>query len=92
MITPLRDRIVVKRCDPETKTAGGLIISAPDKKDEGIVVAVGPGKKSTSGELIPLTVKVGDRVLFAPNVGQTIKTEEGPCLAMREDDLIGIFQ
>ena len=90
MITPLSDRIIVKRIEPETKTASGLLIAHAEKRDEGTVLAAGPGRKTPNGIVTPMLVKVGDRVIFGPHVGTLIRTEEGDCLAMREDDLIAI--
>ena len=75
-IRPLHDRVIVKRIEEERKSAGGIVI--PDtaaKPDQGEIVAVGKGKKDDNGKLIPIDVKVGDRVLFGKYSGQTVKVK-----------------
>jgi len=76
-IRPLHDRIIVKRLEEERKTASGIVIpdTAAEKPDQGEVKAVGKGKKTDDGKIIPLDVKVGDRVLFGKYSGQTVKVE-----------------
>ena len=94
-IRPLYDRIVVKRLDNDAeKTAGGLFIpdSAKEKPQEGEVVAVGQGKRSDDGKLMPLDVKVGDRILFGKYSGSDIKMDGNEYLIMREDEVLGVIE
>jgi chaperonin GroES len=94
-IRPLYDRIVVKRLEEETqKTAGGLFIpdSAKEKPQQGEVVAVGQGKRNDEGKLIPLDVKVGDRILFGKYSGSDIKMDDVEYLIMREDEVLGVIE
>jgi chaperonin GroES len=93
-IKPLYDRVVVKRLEEERKTASGIVIpdTAAEKPDQGEVIAVGPGKPTDSGEVRPLTVKVGDKVLFGKYAGQAIKVEGEELLVMREEDILGIIE
>ena len=91
-IRPLHDRVIVKRIEEERRSAGGIVIpdTAAEKPDQGEIVAVGKGKKDDQGKLIPLDLKVGDRVLFGKYSGQEFKLEGQDLLHMREDDVIGI--
>ena len=91
-IRPLHDRVVVKRLDEERKSAGGIVIpdNAAEKPDQGEVVAVGNGAILESGDIRPLDVKVGDRILFGKFSGHTVKVEGTEYLVMREDDIMGI--
>jgi chaperonin GroES len=93
-IRPLHDRVIVKRIDEERKSAGGIVIpdTAAEKPDQGEVVAVGKGKKTDEGKLIPLDVKVGDRVLFGKYSGQTVKVKGDELLVMREEDIMGVIE
>ena len=93
-IRPLHDRILVKRLEEEEKTKGGIIIpdSAKEKPIEGKVIAVGNGKMLESGEMKPLEVKEGDRILFGKYAGTEIKIEGEDFLMMREDDVLGIIE
>ena len=93
-IRPLQDRILVKRVAEESKTKGGIIIpdSAKEKPAEGVVVAVGNGKRDDSGKLIALDVKKGDRVLFAKYAGTEVKINDEEHMVMREDDILGIIE
>ncbi|MDO3378022.1 co-chaperone GroES [Geoalkalibacter halelectricus] len=93
-IRPLHDRIIVERLEEETKTAGGLIIpdTAKEKPQQGQVVAVGHGKKTEDGKVLPLDVKVGDKVLFGKYAGTEIKIEGKEYLMMREDDILGVIE
>ncbi|MBD3893423.1 co-chaperone GroES [Hydrogenophaga sp.] len=93
-LRPLADRVIVKRLDSETKTASGIVIpdTAAEKPDQGEVLAVGPGKKNEQGELSPMNVKVGDRVLFGKYSGQTIKVDGNELLVMKEDDLFAVVE
>ncbi len=92
-IRPLHDRIIVKRLEEERKTASGIVIpdNAAEKPDQGEVIAVGPGKRDDNGKLIPIDVKVGDKVLFGKYAGQTVKVEGEELLVMREEDLMGVI-
>jgi len=93
-IRPLQDRVIVKRLEEEEKTKGGIIIpdTAKEKPQEGKVIAVGKGKMSEEGKLIPLDVKVGDRILFGKYSGTEIKIEGEEHLIMREEDILGIIE
>ena len=92
-IRPLNDRILVKRLEEETQTAGGIIIpdSAKEKPAEGEIVAVGPGKMNDSGERVAMDVKTGDRVLFSKYGGTDVKLDSQDFLIMREDDILGVI-
>ena len=91
--TPLHDRVLVKRIESEEKTAGGLIIpdSAKEKPSEGEIVAVGEGARKDSGELIPMAVKAGDRVLFGKWSGTEVKLDGKDLLIMKESDIMGVI-
>ncbi|WP_305046430.1 co-chaperone GroES [Geoalkalibacter sp.] len=93
-IRPLNDRIIVERLEEETKTAGGLIIpdTAKEKPQQGKVIAVGHGKKTEDGKVLPLDVKAGDKVLFGKYAGTEIKIEGKEYLMMREDDILGVIE
>jgi chaperonin GroES len=93
-IRPLHDRVIVKRMEEERKTASGIVIpdSATEKPDQGEIMAVGTGKKDDQGKLIPLDVKVGDRVLFGKYAGQVVKVEGDELLVMREEDIMGVVE
>jgi chaperonin GroES len=90
---PLHDRVVLTRIDAEEKTAGGIIIpdTAKEKPQQGKVVAVGPGGRDESGKLIPLDLKVGDRVLFGKWSGTEVKIEGVEYLIMKESDVMGVL-
>ncbi len=92
-LTPLNDRVLVKRLESEEKTAGGLFIpdTAKEKPAKGEVVAVGPGKTADDGKVIAMTVKVGDAVLFNKYAGTEIKLDGVEHLVMREDDILAII-
>jgi chaperonin GroES len=91
---PLHDRVVVKRVEQEEKTKGGIIIpdTAKEKPQEGEVIAVGPGGRNEDGELMPLDVKAGDRVLFGKWSGTEVKIDGEELLIMKESDLLGIIE
>jgi len=93
-IRPLHDRVIVKRLDEEKKTASGIVIpdSAAEKPDQGEVMAVGKGKRSDEGGLVPVDVKVGDRVLFGKYSGQTVRVKGDELLVMREEDIMGVVE
>jgi chaperonin GroES len=90
---PLHDRVVVKRIDAEEKSAGGIIIpdTAKEKPSQGEVVAVGPGGRDEAGKLIPIDIKVGDRVLFGKWSGTEVKIDGQELLIMKESDIMGII-
>ena len=89
---PLHDRVVVRRIEADTKTAGGIIIpeSAQEKPQQGEIVAVGPGGRDESGKLIPIDVKVGDKVLFGKWSGTEVKLDAQELLIMKESDIMGV--
>jgi len=91
---PLHDRLVVRRIEAEEKTAGGVIIpdTAKEKPQEGEVLAVGPGSRNEKGEIVPLEVKVGDRILFGKWSGTEIRLEGEDLLIMKESDVLGIIE
>ena len=93
-IRPLQDRIVVKRLAEEEKTKGGIIIpdSAKEKPAEGEVMAVGAGKVNDKGQLRPLDVKKGDRILFGKYSGNEIKIDGVEHLLLREDEVLGVIE
>ena len=93
-IRPLHDRIIVERIEEETMTASGIIIpdSAKEKPMQGDVIAVGKGKVTEDGKVLPLDVKVGDKVLFGKYSGTEIKIEGKEYLMMREDDVLGVVE
>lgn len=93
-IRPLHDRVIVKRLEEVRTTASGIVIpdTATEKPDQGEVVAVGAGKKDDAGKLIPLDVKVGDKVLFGKYAGQSVKVDGEELLVMREEDLMGVIE
>lgn len=91
-LKPLSNRVVVRRVDSETVTKGGIFIpdAAAEKADQGTVLAVGPGKRE-NGEVFPVNVDVGDRVLFAKTAGQTVKVDGEELLILDEEQLIGVI-
>jgi chaperonin GroES len=93
-IRPLHDRIVVKRLEQQEAMQGGLYIpdSAKEKPQEGQVVAVGNGKKTEDGKVIPLDVKTGDRILFGKYSGSDIKLDGEEYLIMREDEVLAVLE
>lgn len=90
---PLHDRVVVRRVESEEKTAGGLIIpeSAKEKPSEGEIVACGEGARKDSGELIPMAINAGDRVLFGKWSGTEITLDGEELLIMKESDILGVI-
>jgi chaperonin GroES len=91
---PLHDRVVVTRIEAEEKTAGGIIIpdTAKEKPQQGEVVAVGPGGRDETGQLIPIDLKVGDRVLFGKWSGTEVKIDGVEYLIMKESDIMGVLE
>lgn len=92
-IRPLGDRVVVKRVEEETKTAGGIVLpgSAAEKPSQGEVIAVGPGKTLDNGEVKDIDVKVGDQVLFGQYGGQTVKLDGEELLILSESEIFGVI-
>lgn len=90
---PLHDRVVIKRVEEEQKTKGGIIIpdTAKEKPMQGEVLAVGPGARNDKGELIPMGVKVGDRVLFGKWSGTEVKIDGEEYLVLREDEILAVL-
>lgn len=90
---PLHDRVLVRRAEAETKTAGGIIIpgTAEEKPSEGIVVAVGKGYINDNGEIRALDVKAGDKVVFSKWAGTEVKIDGEELMVMKESDIIGII-
>ena len=93
-IGPLQDRVIVKRIQEEEKTKGGIIIpdTAKEKPQEGKVVAVGKGKANEDGKVVPLDVKVNDRILFGKYSGSDITIDGEEHLIMREEDILGVIE
>lgn len=91
---PLHDRVVIKRADTETKTAGGILIpdTAGEKPQEGEVIAVGPGGRDEAGKLIPIDLKKGDKVLFGKWSGTEVKIDAKELLIMKESDIMGVLE
>jgi chaperonin GroES len=91
---PLHDRVAVKRIEEEQKTKGGIIIpdTAKEKPMQGEIVAVGPGARDDKGELVPMGVKVGDRVLFGKWSGTEVKIDDQELLIMKEADIMGVLE
>ena len=90
---PLHDRVVVERIEADAKSAGGIIIpdTAQEKPSQGEVVAVGPGGRDEAGKLIPIDLKVGDRVLFGKWSGTEVKLDGVDYLIMKESDIMGVL-
>jgi len=91
---PLHDRVLVKRIEAEEKTAGGIIIpdTAKEKPQEGEVIAAGPGARNEAGQLQPLDMKVGDRILFGKWSGTEIRLDGEDLLVMKESDVMGVIE
>ena len=93
-LTPLHDRVILKRIEEKETVKGGIIIpdSAKEKPQEGEVIAVGPGARDESGKLIALDVKAGDRVLFGKWSGSEVKIDGEDLLIMKESDILGVIE
>ena len=93
-IRPLHDRVLVRRMEDETVSAGGILIpdNAKEKPSRGEILAVGNGKHLENGDVRPLDVKVGDKVLFGKYSGNEVKVDGEELLVMREDDIVGIIE
>ena len=90
---PLHDRVVVRRIEENTKTAGGIIIpdTAKEKPSQGEIIAVGPGARDERGQVVALSVKAGDRVLFGKWSGTEVKIDGEDLLIMKESDIMGVI-
>ena len=93
-IRPLHDRVVVRRLEEETKTAGGIVLpdSATEKPSQGEIIAVGTGKILESGDVRPLDVKAGDKVLFGQYGGSTVKVDGEELLILSESEIFGVLE
>ena len=93
-IRPLYDRVVIRRVEEETTSAGGIVLpgSATEKPSQGEIIAAGPGKALESGETRAMSVKVGDTVYFGKFSGSEVKVNEDTLLVMREDDIIAVIE
>ena len=93
-IRPLHDRVVIKRVEQETKTAGGIVLpgSAAEKPSQGEVIAVGNGLITEAGEVRPLDLKVGDKVLFGQYAGSTVKVDGEELLIMKESEIFAVLE
>ena len=93
-IRPLHDRLVVRRLEEETTTAGGIVLpdSAAEKPSQGEVLAIGPGKLLDNGDVRPLDVKVGDKVIFGQYGGSTVKLEGEELLILNESEIFGVLE
>ena len=93
-IRPLHDRVIVKRLDEETTSAGGIVLpdSAQEKPSQGEILAVGNGKILDNGDVRKLDVKVGDRVLFGKYAGNEVKVDGEDLIVMREEDIMGVVE
>jgi chaperonin GroES len=91
---PLHDRVVVRRTEQETKSAGGIILpdTAAEKPQQGEVIAVGPGGRDDSGKLIAIDLKKGDKVLFGKWSGTEVKIDGQELLIMKESDIMGVLE
>ncbi len=91
---PLHDRVVIRRIDAQDKTKGGIIIpdTVKEKPQEGEVVAVGPGARNERGDLVPLELQAGDRVLFGKWSGTEVKVDGQDLLIMKESDIMGVLE
>jgi chaperonin GroES len=92
--TPIHDRVLIRRIEGEEKTKGGLIVpdTAKEKPSEGEVISVGEGARTEAGELIPMSVKVGDRILFGKWSGSEVHLDGEDLLIMKETDVLGVLR
>ena len=92
-LRPLQDRVLIRRVEPETKTAGGIFIpdNVQEKPMKGEVVAIGPGARGEDGKLLPMELKAGDRVLFGKWSGTEVKLDGEELIIMKESDIMGVF-
>ncbi len=94
MLKPLSDRVIVKNLAADEKSAGGIILpdTAKERPQRGEIIAVGPGKVLDDGKLVPMEVKVGDKVLFSKYAGSEVKVDGEEYNIMRQDDILGIIE
>ena len=93
-LRPLHDKVLVKRTEEEETSSGGIILSgsAKEKPSQGVVISVGPGKKTDSGEVVPVNVNAGDTVLFGQYSGNEVKVDGEEYLIMSESDIFGVIE
>jgi chaperonin GroES len=93
-LNPLHDQVVVRRVDANTQSLGGIIIpdNVAEKPDQGVVVAVGPGRRNESGAVIPVTVKAEDKVLFGKHAGQAVTIKGEEVLILREEEIYAVIE
>ena len=93
-LNPLHDRVVVKRIEADTKTASGIFIpdNAQEKPDQGVILAVGPGKRNAEGGVIPMSVNVNDKVLFGKFAGQQVKIKGEEVLILNEEEIYAVIE
>lgn len=93
-LNPIHDRVVIKRIDPDTKTSSGIIIpdNATEKPDQGVVLAVGVGRRTQDGTLVPMTLKVDDKVLFGKFSGQAVKIQGEELLVLKEEEIFAVIE
>jgi chaperonin GroES len=93
-LNPLHDRVVIKRIQADTQSAGGIIIpdNATEKPDQGIVLAVGAGRRTEAGTIVPMSLNVNDTVLFGKFAGQTVKIEGEEVLILKEDEIYAVIE
>ena len=93
-LNPLNDRVVVKRTDADTQTSSGIIIpdNVAEKPDQGVVIAIGPGKRNPEGAVIPMSVRVNDKVLFGKFAGQTVKIKGDDVLILNEEEIYAVIE
>jgi chaperonin GroES len=93
-LNPLHDRVVVKRTEPDTKTSSGIIIpdNVAEKPDQGVVLAVGTGRRTESGTLVPMSLNVDDTVLFGKFAGQLVKIKGEEMLILKEEEIYAVIE
>jgi chaperonin GroES len=93
-LNPLHDRVVVKRVDADTQSAGGIIIpdNVAQKPDQGIVLAVGTGRRTEEGTLVPMSLTVNDKVLFGQNTGELVKIQGEELLVLKESEIFAVIE
>lgn len=93
-LNPIHDRVVIKRIKADTQSAGGIIIpdAAAEKPDQGIVLAVGAGRRTEDGSLVPMTLKVDDKVLFGKFAGQAVKIQGEEVLVLKEEEIYAVIE
>ena len=93
-LNPLHDRVVVKRIDADTKTASGIFIpdNVAEKPDQGIVLAVGAGRRTEAGTLVPMSLNIDDKVLFGKFAGQAVKIQGEEVLVLKEEEIYAVIE